>query len=399
MLAFADHRAEFDQLIQRANRANVSFYPVDPRGLVTLDEPINSSRALTTMGKKAGPVADAERLASRRDAVRMLAENTDGYAIVDTNNIDRQLQRVVEDTGSYYLLGYYSTNTKLDGRYRRLTVRVTRPGLEVRARPGYLAPTEAELASTRVEALMNGAPPGHTTTPPSIVRAFDGLPRPRGTMPLHLQAAASPSQIWITGELDEVIAKRSEWQKGGRLRALFEHETGATPRAQSELRLAEGQRSFEVRAPEGLTLAPGRYVVRIELLPEGGTVPVQTTTELHIPERDWLISPTALAARRGPSTGLNYAATADARFRRTERLRLEVPRAATTGTPSAQLLGRDGQPLQAAIVLSERAEGEQRIIVADVTLAHLAQGDYAIEVSVEDGDRKESATYAFRIVP
>jgi hypothetical protein len=55
--------------------------------------------------------------------------------------------------------------------------------------------------------------------------------------------------------------------------------------------------------------------------------------------------------------------------------------------------------LQAAIVLSERAEGEQRIIVADVTLAHLAQGDYAIEVSVEDGDRKESATYAFRIVP
>jgi VWFA-related protein len=399
MLAFSDHRTQFDQLIQRANRANVSFYPIDPRGPVAFDEPINSSRALTTQGPNAGPVADAARLGSRRDAVRVLAANTDGFAIVDTNSIDSQLQRILQDTGSYYLLGYYSTNTKLDGRFRRLTVRVKRPDVEVRARPGYLAPTEAELASTRVEALMNGAPPGHTTIPPSIVRAFAGLPSTRRTMPLWLHTAASPSQIWITGELDAAVAKNPEWQKGGRIRALFEHETGATPSAQSELTWSAGQRAFQVSAPADLHLAPGRYVVRIELLPESGTLPLQTTADVIVPEGEWLVSPSALASRRGPSTGLQYVATADTRFRRTERIRLNIPRSSSNGKVSAQVLGRDGQPLNVAIVLSERSEGDQQIIVADVTLAPLAQGDYAVEIVVDAGERKESSTFAFRVIP
>ena len=55
--------------------------------------------------------------------------------------------RLMTDIGSYYLLGYVSTNTKLDGRYRRLTVRVMRPGVTVRARPGYLAPSASEVAA------------------------------------------------------------------------------------------------------------------------------------------------------------------------------------------------------------------------------------------------------------
>jgi VWFA-related protein len=401
MLAHTDHRAQFDHLIQRANRANVSFYPIDFRGLVPFDEPINSTRTLTTVGPQASPSADGDRLRNRHDALRVIAANTDGHAIVNTGQFDRELQRIIDDTGAYYLLGYYSTNTKLDGRYRRLTVRVKRPDVAVRARPGYLAPTEAEMASSRVDALMNGAAPGHTTIPPSVARAFAGLTPVRGTIPLRVQAAAAPSYIWVTGELDSSIAKSAEWQRGGQVRATFEHEKGDAPRLQADARLAPGDRTFLVTAPRGVDIAPGRYVVRLELYSEGTRVPLQTTTDAFVPDAAWLISTAGLTARRGPSTGLQYVPTADARFRRTERVRLEVPRSAESGQASARLLARDGKPLNLAIALAERTDADsgQRMLVADLTLAPLAQGEYAVELSVEQGDRRESATYAFRIVP
>ena len=133
---------------------------------------------------------------------------------------------MVADTGSYYLLGYYSTNTKLDGKFRKLTVRVKRPGAVVRTRPGYLAPTEAEAASARVDRLLNGAPAGHSDTPPELRRALETITPSRAGAGVRLQAAASTAQIWITTELDAATAKSAEWQEGGRLHATLEHERG-----------------------------------------------------------------------------------------------------------------------------------------------------------------------------
>jgi hypothetical protein len=70
-------------------------------------------------------------------SLRMLADATDGLAIVGSNDIAGGLKRVVADLTSYYLLGYYS-NAKLDGKFHSITVRVKRPGVQVRARRGYL---------------------------------------------------------------------------------------------------------------------------------------------------------------------------------------------------------------------------------------------------------------------
>ncbi len=394
LLAFADHRQDFLNLIQRANRSNVSFYPLDARGLVVFDEPIGPRQPPP-------PFVDSARLTARYEGLRTLAVNTDGYAILNTNATDKALERILQDTGAYYLLGYYSTNTRLDGRFRRLTVRVKRPGVDVRSRPGYLAPTEAELASTRVNALMNGAAPGHTTIPPSISRALERLAPARGDVPLRVIAAAAPGGIWVTGELDAATLKSTEWQKGGVARVLFQHDRGNAPPVSADVSLAQGQKTFTLGAPADVKIAPGRYVIRVELRATGGTVPLQTTTEVTVPEDAWLVAGTGLALRRGPSTGLAYVATADARFRRTERLRFEVPRAAGEGTASARLVGRDGQPLGIPVTLGERVDdgSKQRLIVADLTLAPLAQGEYVLEVIVEHGDRKDGAAYGFRIVP
>jgi VWFA-related protein len=394
LLAYADHESQFTRLLQRANRANVSFYPLDARGLVVFDSPIGP-------GQPPPPSVDAARLDARHSNLRTLAETTDGYAIVNTNAIDRALERMVQDTGAYYLLGYYSTNTKLDGRFRKLTVRVKREGTEVRARPGYLAPTEAELASTRVDALMNGAAPGHTTIPPSVARAFAGLVPIRGMVPVRVHVLAAPGHIWLTGEFDAATMKSPGWQKGGRGRVFFQHDRGQAPPWQVDVSLTPGQRTFQVSPPAGVTLAPGRYVMRVELTAEGDTIPLQMTVDVTVPGDEWLVSESGLITRRGPATGLNYVPTADARFRRTERLRVEVPRAAGEMNVSARLLGRDGQPLALVPTLTDRVDpmSNQQLIVADVTLAPLAQGDYAVEVIAEQAGRTDSASFAFRIVP
>src|SRR6266487_4144530 len=139
-LAMLEDEQYFRDLLQETNRANASFYPIDPRGLVVFDDPISKGTPLTV---------DAARLHARLDSLRTLAENTDGLAIVDNNNLAAGMKRVVADLSSYYLLGYYA-NTKLDGKYHAITVRVKRPGVQVRARHGYMAATpEAMTAAGR----------------------------------------------------------------------------------------------------------------------------------------------------------------------------------------------------------------------------------------------------------
>ena len=123
-LAAMDDDSFFRDIIDDANRVNASFYAVDPRGLVAFDTPINEGLSV---------VQDARSLRTRQEAMRTLAEATDGLAVMGSNDLDKGLRRISDDLTSYYLLGYYSTNTKLDGRYRALQVRVTpargqRPG-------------------------------------------------------------------------------------------------------------------------------------------------------------------------------------------------------------------------------------------------------------------------------
>ncbi|HWI19125.1 MAG TPA: VWA domain-containing protein, partial [Vicinamibacterales bacterium] len=134
MLAAQDHRREFQTLLQRANRANVSFYPIDTRGLIVCDNPDCGSLA-----------SDSARLNERRNSLYDMASQTDGQAVLDAGDVSKTMQRVFADVGSYYLLGYYSTNQRLDGRFRRIRVEVKRKDTDVRSRPGYLAPTEAEV--------------------------------------------------------------------------------------------------------------------------------------------------------------------------------------------------------------------------------------------------------------
>ena len=195
-LAMLDNWQYFHDMFDIANRSNVTFYPVNALGLVAFDKDLNQE---TTAGEiqALGPAAHAGQdpntvlvnplvinnasISQRSDNLRALAENTDGLAVVDTNDIDKGMKRIVDDLTSYYLLGYTSTNGKLDGRYRKISVRVKRPGVDVRARRGYRAATEKEVEEGRMAQVkqIDSAPP---TT---MQVALNALGTARPGIPLH----------------------------------------------------------------------------------------------------------------------------------------------------------------------------------------------------------------------
>ena len=71
----------------------------------------------------------------------MLSEETGGFAVVNRNDFATAFQRIVDDNSAYYVMGYYSTNDRRDGRFRKIEVKLNdKPGLVVRARKGYVAP-------------------------------------------------------------------------------------------------------------------------------------------------------------------------------------------------------------------------------------------------------------------
>ncbi|MCC7123541.1 MAG: VWA domain-containing protein [Acidobacteria bacterium] len=389
MLAYIDNEREVRQMAQRANRANVTFYTIDPRGLVVFD---------TSIGGPAmqSPQQDREGLERRREGLRLLADQTDGAWSFNTNDTGNALARMTVDTGSYYLLSYYSSNAKPDGRFRRLTVRVKRENVDVRARPGYLAPTETEARAAGAN-LMTTSTVGVTrpAVSPAVSRALGSIPSGRSTA-IRIQAAGLAERIRVVVELDPATLKEPEWQSGGTLQVIIESERGGPQKARA-IEITPGQRSVIVDGPDE-DLAPGRYFVRVEGRGQGGGPMLRASTDATVGATGSRIGSGVSAFRRGPTTGLAYQPTADPRFRRTERLRAELPLLAEGEvTISARILTREGQPLPLQVSTNTRADDEHgvRYVVADVTLAPLAQGDYVLEVAAGP----ESATFGFRIIP
>ena len=77
---------------------------------------------------------------SSRETLASLAQDTGGRTFYDMNDFGEAFQEVLSENSSYYLLGYSPSNARSDGRFRKIRVEVTRPGVKVQARPGYFAP-------------------------------------------------------------------------------------------------------------------------------------------------------------------------------------------------------------------------------------------------------------------
>jgi len=126
-LGEADLIREEVELTRAANRANASLYTIDPRGLVAGQD----------MADEVNNQDFQEYLRESQDSLRVLAENTGGFAIVNQNDLNKGLKRIDAETSDYYILGYYSSNPDPLRRTRQLDVKVTRPNIEVKHRTSY----------------------------------------------------------------------------------------------------------------------------------------------------------------------------------------------------------------------------------------------------------------------
>jgi len=388
-LSSLDHTLRLREITEDANRGNVTFYPVYARGLVANDAPIGPDRPPSIRD-------DAANLRVKQDGLRFLADNTDGTSVINTNNIDGAMQRIVNDLSSYYLLGYYSTNTKLDGRFRNITVRVKRPSVRVRARRGYRGRTADDLISS-TSGTSATAPPDALTAALTPVVGFNGRSQFRirtSTWVRQAPGGAPSGAFWIVGELDYRTRRELAWTAGARADVVVIASDGTEVMSQTlDVRTEDGPFGFEVPGTGGL--ASGEYAVRVRLKSDADSTLTLSDTARVILSQEMPLGE-AVLWRRGPTTGLQHRRTADPRFQRNERLRLEL---ATTvpGPATARLLDRNGNPLSVPVQVTERPDESSafRWVVVDAALAPFAPGDYALEVT-QSGAKQVTG---FRIVP
>jgi len=138
-----ENQTELRAAEDAANRANVSLYTVDARGLVALPpggDATSAAPAGSALYRSAAVSSQVTSLLDTRETLASLSADTGGRTFYDTNDFSQALQRIQADNSTYYLLGYSPSNTKSDGRFRRIRVEVARPGVRAQVRPGYFAP-------------------------------------------------------------------------------------------------------------------------------------------------------------------------------------------------------------------------------------------------------------------
>ncbi len=137
-----ENRSQLRSAVDAANRANVSLYTVDTRGLqasVPGGDASASAAAGTAMFSGAAVFRQTSSRQDSRETLATLSSDTGGRAFFDLGDFKEVFQQVQEDASGYYLLGYYSANGQKDGKWREVKVRVTAPGVKVRHREGYYA--------------------------------------------------------------------------------------------------------------------------------------------------------------------------------------------------------------------------------------------------------------------
>lgn len=260
-----DNQAQLEASINAAMKANVAIYPIDARGLMA-DPPGGGASKAASRGTGIfnGSVYNSQRaqINDSQETLVTLAEDTGGKAFLDSNDIAAGVKNAQQDLRSYYILGYYSTNSAEDGKYRRITVKLTN-GMQAKLehRPGYWA--------SKTWQKMNGSDKEQQLK--EAISAGD----PITDLPLALQvdyfrvsptAYFVPVSVKIPGSVVALAAKGGASVTQFDFLGQIQDETHAVVgnvrdfikiKLDEDKAAAAGRRSFQYNA--GFTLEPGRY--------------------------------------------------------------------------------------------------------------------------------------------
>src|ERR1700676_5022835 len=140
-----ENQSELRAAVNAAVRSNLAIYTMDMRGLQALvagGEAQNASLRGVSAYSGQSTINALNSNFTTQETLVTLASDTGGRAFLDSNDFSKIFKGVQQDTSTYYLIGYHSTNSARDGRYRRIVVKLNQPGMKIDYRRGYYAPAD-----------------------------------------------------------------------------------------------------------------------------------------------------------------------------------------------------------------------------------------------------------------
>ena len=369
-----------------ANKNNTSFYMVDPRGLA-----VNEFDLSTPL---IGVETDTRILRDLQDTLHLLAEETDGRAIVNRNDVSPGLAQIVRDQSAYYLLGYTSSEAATDGQFHEITVRVKRSDVNVRARKGYYALTEENAAR-----LLAPKP----DPPRAVETALAGLVEPtRGRLVRTWVGAqrGDDGKTWVTFVWEPIVNPSQRRESASQVTLMAMSDSGAYFRGPVRERGSDAPRAEFAADPGALELnvaIEDEYGEVIDRAVDEVTIPDFTGTDVALSTPAVLRAQNALRMRELVADP-DALPTATRYFRRTDQLLVRVE-AYTPGDSrpvvTARLLNREGTSMLELPVEPPSTGGQHQLTLQ---LAPFPRGDYLIEISAASGDDAATTLVAFRIL-
>ena len=434
--ASVDNAAQYLAVVNSAVRANVSINPIDVRGLVALS-PIGGASRPSPDGMSVFTGEAAENsmrgfLASQ-DTLYSLAKDTGGKAMVDSNDLADGIAQAAATLPGYYMVGYYSVNTAVDGAFRRVQVRLTgNRRADLAQRPGYYADkawprlTEAEREQRLSEAFRLENPV--TDIPLSVEVDYFKLNGSEYYVPVTAKLPGGELTLLrnrgaATTEIDFYTEVKDDHRV-----------THSNVRDRLPLRLVEPSARLPqqpIHYQTGFTLLPGNYVLKLLArdLVTGriGTFQARFTIPNLDNDADALpISTVVLSNQRVPlgselAAVKNSAAEAvDPLIEQKQRLLPSVTRVfnryrpfivylqayqphASTATPVAAYVTffRNGEKIYTArVVQRDWTTPDSRAVPIRfaLSIAHLPPGEYDCQVTVVDPGSQKAAFWRAPIV-
>ena len=433
-----DNQAQLRATTNAALRASVSIYPIDARGLVA-SAPLGDATQQSATGSGAFTGRAAERVIDGRqrsqDTLYALAADTGGRALFDDNDLTLGIRRAADALTSYYIVGYYSTHTALDGRFHRVRIalRDGRPG-QLAYREGYFAErafqrfSAADKERQLEEALMAENP----ITDMSLAMEVNYFQLNRAEYFVPVTVKIPGSELTCAGRGG---ARRTVIDLIGEVKDDF-GVTLQNVRDKIDIRLdaatARDLPQHPVQYDTGFTLLPGRYVIkilardaetgRIGTFQAAFTVPNLNREETALP-----ISSVVLGTKRVPlgdavyTVAKNAALDVNPLVANGQKL---LPSVTRVFTPADDLLvylqayerGADAmRPLVAQVSLFADGEARHRFSAVAVTegmhprskavplslavpLAGVSPGRYDLQVTVLDPAGRQAAFWRAPVV-
>ena len=281
-------------MIAAATRANVVVYAVDPRGLGAEFQDVASIQSFpddTSLGLGMSSIFNEVRLS--QDSLRVMGDETGGFAVVNQNSFRDAFQRIVDDNSSYYVMGYYSTNDKRDGRYRKIQVKLNgNPGLTVRARKGYAAPRGKAPETKNTAANPNASSPELreaiesplpiTALPIAMTAAVFKGPAPKGSVVVS---------TFVSGAALPFIEKDGTFRNDLEVLVIASDQNGKQfPSDRNTVNLnmkpetANRVKATGFRVIQSIDLPPGRYQLRVAVRESNTKKAGSVTYDLQVPD-------------------------------------------------------------------------------------------------------------------